>query len=74
MGGKNSSTDSPVYKELDSFFSELPETCSQILDKLMLDYEAVGYAALEMVRENDDPEGKPVLLAHVPVHTFTGPY
>jgi len=36
----------------------------------MLDYEAVGYAALEMVRENDDPEGKPVLLAHVPVHTL----
>ena len=70
LGGKNSSTDSPVYKELDSFFSELPETCSQILDKLMLDYEAVGYAALEMVRENDDPEGKPVLLAHVPVHTL----
>lgn len=70
LGGKKSSTDSRVYKELDSFFSELPETCSQILDKLMLDYEAVGYAALEMVRENDDPEGKPVLLAHVPVHTL----
>lgn len=68
--GEKGSTSGPVFKEIDAFFADLPETASQILDKVMLDYESVGYGALEMVRRDDDPEGKPVLLAHIPAHTL----
>lgn len=68
--GEKGSTRGPVFKEIDAFFADLPETASQILDKVMLDYESVGYGALEMVRRDDDPEGKPVLLAHIPAHTL----
>lgn len=64
------STENATFKEIERFFANQTETVSNILDKMMVDYESVGYAALELVREGYKPEGKPVLLGHIPAHTI----
>lgn len=34
------------------------------------DVEEVGYGAVELIRYGDQPDGEPVLLAHIPAHTL----
>jgi PBSX family phage portal protein len=41
-----------------------------ILTELQMDMEAIGILAMEVVRENYDPNGKPSLINHVPAHTL----
>lgn len=57
------------YKKLDDFFSEMHEPVSKTFDKIMLDYEAIGYGCVELTRVNYDPDGEPANLVHMPAHT-----
>ena len=66
----NASMDSEMYKLLDGFLSGLPESVGQVWDKAMFDFESIGYGAVEVVRENDDPHGPIALMAHIPGHTL----
>jgi len=45
------------------------ETLENILVNALIDYEALGYCFIELVRENYAPEGEPKLLAHLRAHT-----
>jgi PBSX family phage portal protein len=64
-----------IKTEMDEFFSRpgiggKAETLVTTLNKHALDYEVLGYAALEVVRQNDLPTGKITGLYHVPAHTL----
>ncbi|MFA5542860.1 MAG: phage portal protein [Bacilli bacterium] len=66
-------TDNPdekKRKELDEFFSDLNPPLSSVLDRAMLDYESIGYGALELIREDYKPDGKVSNLVHIPAHTL----
>lgn len=54
---------------LDEFFSSIQPSLSIVLTNLQKDIETVGYGALEVIREEYDPEAYPVNLAHIPAHT-----
>jgi len=58
------------YRTLEEFFNNLPESVSTMFNKAMFDFESIGFGAIELARENDDPEGRPVLLEHIPAHTL----
>jgi PBSX family phage portal protein len=53
---------------LEEFFSGMYPTLSMILDNVTRDLETIGYGVMEIVRESAKPDGKPVLLAHIPAH------
>lgn len=57
-------------KIADEFFRSQGTPIAITLDRTMMDFEAVGYAAMELVREGYRHDGKPVLLNHVPSHTM----
>lgn len=53
-----------------TFFDELTDDIGDTLTRAMIDREAIGYMALELVRENKEPSGKPIDLFHIPAHTM----
>ncbi len=55
---------------LEEFFRDQLEPISATLDKVMQDYEVMGYAALELVREGHKQGGEPANLFHIPAHTI----
>lgn len=55
---------------VENFFNGLSQPLSVTLDRAMLDYEAVGYAALELVREDYQHDGPPINITHIPSHTM----
>ncbi len=57
-------------EELLRFFRSLPMPLAIMLDRAQLDYEAIGWGALELVREGYDPQAPLATLAHVPAHTL----
>jgi len=57
------------YDEVSEFFDDLPEPISSVFNKMMFDFESIGYGTVELVRENYSYDGKPVLLTHIPSHT-----
>lgn len=64
-----------IKEELDEFFSKpgiggKAETLITTLYKHALDYEVLGYAALEVLRQNDLPTGQITGFYHVPAHTL----
>jgi len=58
------------YDTVKQFFDGMPEPISTVLNQAMFDFETIGYGAIEMVRENYDPRGRPSLLVHIPAHTM----
>ncbi len=58
------------YNKLEIFFDELEETVSRIFDKIMMDFESIGYGAAEITRLNYDFNQYPVNLVHMPAHTI----
>lgn len=55
------------YNKLKEFFdSQNPHLWSDAHQ----DVEEVGYAAIELIRYGDQPDGEPVLLSHIPGHTI----
>ena len=52
------------------FFNRLGTSLENTLERVMVDFEAVGYAAMELVREGYSHDGAPLMLEHVPVHTL----
>jgi len=66
-------TDNPneAQKETaDEFFQGLSQPLSIILDRVMLDHEAIGYACLELIREGYAHDAPPIDLDHIPSHTM----
>lgn len=57
-------------EELDTFFSELSFPLNEILYRVMLDFYAVGWGAIELVREEYDPEKPHIDMFHHPAHTL----
>lgn len=55
---------------LEDFFDNLPEPPTSLFKKVMFDFEAIGYGAIELVRENYSHDGQPALLNHIPAHTL----
>lgn len=55
---------------VEGFFKAQSILITIMLDRVMMDFESVGYAAMELVREGYRHDGKPVLLNHVPSHTM----
>lgn len=55
---------------VEKFFAGLDTTLESTLERVMLDFEAVGYAAMELVREGYTHDGIPSYLGHIPVHTL----
>lgn len=53
-----------------SFFEDLSLPLGSMLERVMMDFEAVGFAAMELVREGYRHDGAPVLLTHIPSHTL----
>lgn len=62
--------ESQIYKDLDEFFNDLPESITNVFDRAVFDYEAVGYGAVEVVRVDYKPEERPALFTHIPAHTI----
>jgi PBSX family phage portal protein len=56
-------------EQVENFFKNLSLPVSTIFDRAMLDYEAVGYGAIELVRE-DTRAAIPTNLVHMPAHTM----
>lgn len=54
---------------LRDFFHGLTEPVSTVFDRAMLDFEAVGYGVIELIRE-DARRGRPANLTHIPAHTL----
>jgi len=52
------------------FFNEQPDSMSTLLNRAFVDFEALGYAMLEMTRVNYDPTQPPAQLGHIPAHTM----
>jgi len=57
-------------KIVHDFFDNLDTPLEDILTEAMIDRESIGQMALELIREDRDPKGKPVGLHHIPVHTI----
>lgn len=60
-------------KEVQTFFNDpsiFNRPVAQVLTDCQKDFQAIGCLALEVVRENYDPKGKPALLAHLPANTI----
>ncbi|MDI6840443.1 MAG: phage portal protein [bacterium] len=55
---------------LEDFFSDLSEPVSKTFDKVMFDYEAIGYGAAELTRVDYKHDGEPADLVHIPAHTL----
>ena len=65
--------ENPSEKEralLDEFFSTITPSLSIVLTNMQKDVEAIGYGAIEVIREDYDPDNQPVNLAHIPAHTL----
>lgn len=56
--------------ELETFFRDHSPSIPMLLDRGQTDYEAVGWGALEMVREGYRIEGPLTALNHLPSHTI----
>ena len=56
--------------ELRKFFTDLDTPLTTTLALAQLDYEACGWGALEIVRQNYEPDGKVLDIKHVPAHTI----
>lgn len=66
----NPLTDNPSqtnYDKLKLFFDNQPQ---DLWVNAHQDVEEVGYAAVELMRYGDQPDGEPVLLAHIPSYTL----
>ena len=57
-------------ERVDDFFDGMSQPLSTVLDKAMLDFEAVGYCSIELVREGYVGEAPPMDLVHIPSHTM----
>lgn len=55
------------YQKLKEFFDQLP---SDLWVNSHQDAEEVGYAAVELIRYGDQPEGEPQSLVHIPSYTI----
>lgn len=51
------------------FFESCSEPLSTVLYRASLDFDVVGYGALELVKEDYATDGAPVDLLHLPAHT-----
>ncbi len=67
---ENGYEENDSYRRLEAFFNNLPEPVSTMFNKAMFDHESIGYGAIELAREGNDPEGEPALLEHIPAHTL----
>ena len=56
--------------ELQKFIDQQTTPLGVTLDRACQDFEATGYAVLELVKENLDPKGKPAYINHLPSHTM----
>ncbi len=54
----------------DFFDNQMSEPPSTIFNRAMLDFESIGQGALELVREGYEPDGLPITIEHIPVHTL----
>ena len=62
---------SEAHKELISdFITGMDVPLSNMLDKVMNDFEALGNGAIEVVRDGYRSDANPVLLHHIPAHTM----
>ena len=57
-------------RPVDEFLMGLKVPLAKVLEQVQLDFEAIGYAALELVREDYAVDGTPVDLLHIPSHTL----
>lgn len=56
--------------KLAGFFDDQLEPLPLTLDRVMYDYEVMGYAALELVRVRNGAEEEPANMFHLPAHTL----
>lgn len=57
-------------QQLTLFFEQLSPPLIMTLDRAQLDFETIGWGALELVREGYKEAGPLATLAHVPAHTL----
>ena len=57
-------------KEVEDFIQGQEESLTEILKKLQLDKELVGYFSMEVAREENAFEGRVNLIKHIPAHTM----
>lgn len=55
---------------VDKFFLGLKIPAAVTLERAQLDFEAVGYAGIELVREDYAVDGAPIDLLHIPAYTL----
>lgn len=58
------------HDALIAFFRSLSPPLPIILDRAQLDFEAIGWAAIELVREGFAAEGPLTNITHIPAHTL----
>lgn len=59
-----------AHDQLVAFFRGLSPPLPILLDRAQLDYESVGWGALELVRQDYAADGPLSTIAHVPAHTL----
>ncbi len=57
-------------EKAEDFFHDLYTPLVQTLRDMLFDYEAIGWGAIEIIREDDESEGEIVDLKHIPAHTI----
>ncbi len=62
--------ESTEFNTLRGFFEDQLEPITTTLDRMMYDYEVMGYGALELTREGYKHDGEPANLFHIPAHTL----
>lgn len=57
-------------EEIEEFLNGQDQPLTAILYRHQFDIEVIGHGGLEVVREGYRPDGRPVVLSHVPGHTL----